>query len=78
MRHSGRTCPPGSGRKRAQTTQRVQEQVAHALEVAAEKAPAAQSALRERPAVLGVIGAVLGWLFLRSRARRKEDVDGTR
>jgi hypothetical protein len=67
--------------KRAETTERVQAQVAHAKEVVAEKAPAIQSALRERPAVVGAVLAALLLLVLRSlrrRTHRKEDADGTR
>ncbi len=63
--------------KRAETTERVQAQAAHAREVVAAKAPAVQSALRERPLVVG--GALAALLFLllrrtaRRRAHRKED-----
>jgi Protein of unknown function (DUF3618) len=68
--------------KRAETTERVQAQVAHAREVVAEKAPAVQGALRERPAVVGGVLAALLVLLLRNmrrrRAHRKEDADGTR
>jgi hypothetical protein len=71
--------------KRAETTQRVQAQVAHAREIVAEKGPVLQrtlqQALRERPAVVGGVLAVLLLVFLRSmrrRTHRKEDADGTR
>ena len=72
--------------KRAETTERVQAQVAHAREVvtqkAAEKGPAVQSALQDRPAVVGgVLAALLLFVVrgLRRRRRsRKEDSDGTR
>src|ERR1700754_934992 len=69
--------------KRTPTTERVQEQVAHPREVAAERAPTVQSALRERPAAVGgTIAAVLGWLLLRAlrrrRAHRKAQREGTR
>lgn len=71
--------------KRAETTERVQAQVSHARETVAERAPAAQAALRERPALVAGIGAVLGFLVLRALRRRlrtrkirKEDADGTR
>jgi uncharacterized protein DUF3618 len=72
--------------KRAETTERVQAQVAHAREVVAEKAPVVQQTLqqtlRERPAVVGGVLAALLLLFLRSlrrrRKHRKEDADGTR
>jgi uncharacterized protein DUF3618 len=68
--------------KRAETTERVQAQVAHAREVVAEKAPAVEEAVRNRPFVVGGVLAALLLLFLRSRRRRrahrKDDVDGTR
>ena len=68
--------------KRAETTERVQAQVAHAREVVAQKAPAVESAVRERPLVVGGVLAALLLLFVRSarrrRARRKEDTGGTR
>ncbi|OZM81536.1 DUF3618 domain-containing protein [Pseudonocardia sp. MH-G8] len=71
--------------KRAETAERVQAQVSHAREVVAERAPEAQAALRERPALVAGIGAVLGFLVLRAlrqrlrtRKIRKEDADGTR
>jgi hypothetical protein len=68
--------------KRAETTERVHTQVAHAREVVAEKAPAVQASLRERPALLGGIAAALVFLLLRRlrgrRKHRKEDIDGTR
>jgi hypothetical protein len=68
--------------KRAETTERVQAQVAHAREVVAEKAPAVEEAVRNRPLVVGGVLAALLLLFLRSRRRRrahrKDDVDGTR
>jgi Protein of unknown function (DUF3618) len=67
--------------KRAETTERVQAQVAHAREVVAEKAPAVQGALRDRPLVVGGVLAALLLLFVRSvrrRRHRKEDGDGTR
>jgi hypothetical protein len=62
--------------KRAETTERVQEQVAHAREVVAAKAPAVRNALRDRPLV--VAGALAALLFLlvrgsRRRKQRKED-----
>ena len=72
--------------KRAETAERVQAQVAHVREVVAEKmtekAPAVESAVRERPLVVGGVIAALLLLFLRSlrrrRRHRKEDADGTR
>ena len=72
--------------KRAETTERVQAQVTHAREVArdvvAEKAPAVQTAMRERPAVVGGVLAALLLLFVRSlrrrRKHREENVDGAR
>jgi hypothetical protein len=68
--------------KRAETTERVQAQVAHAREVVAEKAPVVEDAVRRRPLVVGGVIAALLLLFLRSmrrkRAHRKEDADGTR
>ena len=71
--------------KRAETTERVQAQVTHAREVVAEKAPVVQSALRDRPMVVGGVLAALLLLFVRSlrrrrisRKSRKEDADGTR
>jgi hypothetical protein len=66
--------------KRAEVTHRVQAQVSHAREVAAQKAPAVESALRERPAVVGGVLAALLLLVLRSLRRRKnrKESDGTR
>ncbi|QYN32060.1 DUF3618 domain-containing protein [Pseudonocardia sp. DSM 110487] len=68
--------------KRAEATERVQAQVAHAREVMAEKAPAVEDAVRQRPLVVGGVIAALLLLFLRSQRRRrmhrKEDADGTR
>ena len=71
--------------KRAETTERVQAQVTQVREVVAERAPAVQDALRERPALVGGIGVALGYLLLRAlrrrkgrRKNRKEDLDGTR
>jgi hypothetical protein len=68
--------------KRAEATERVQAQVAHAREVVAEKAPAVEDAVRQRPLVVGGVIAALLLLFLRSQRRRrmhrKEDADGTR
>jgi hypothetical protein len=62
--------------KRAETTERVQAQVAHARDVVAEKSPAVQGALRDRPLVVGGALAALLLLFVRSmrrRRHRKED-----
>ena len=68
--------------KRDETTERVQQQVAQARQVITEKAPEVQSALRERPALLGAIALVLGYLlvsrFRKRRRARREDDDGTR
>jgi ElaB/YqjD/DUF883 family membrane-anchored ribosome-binding protein len=67
--------------KRAETTERVQAHVAQAREVVAERGPAVQDALRERPALVGGIGVAIGYLLLRAlrrRKNRKEDADGTR
>jgi hypothetical protein len=72
--------------KRAEATERVQAQVAHAREVVAEKvnekAPAVEEAVRQRPLVVGGVLAALLFLILRSQRRRrmhrKEDADGTR
>jgi Protein of unknown function (DUF3618) len=68
--------------KRAEATERVQAQVAHARQVVAEKAPTVEDAVRQRPLVVGGVIAALLLLFLRSRRRRrahrKEDSDGTR
>jgi hypothetical protein len=72
--------------KRAETTERVQAQVTRAREVvatqAAEKGPAVQSALQERPAVVGGVLAALLLLVVRSlrrrRRNRKGDSGGTR
>lgn len=67
--------------KRAETTERVQLQVNRAREVVAERAPAVQSTLRERPAVVGAVVAALLFLLLRRKRRRshpKEDLGGTR
>jgi len=66
--------------KRAETTERVQAQVTHAREVVAERAPAVQGALRERPALVGGVGVALGYLLLRRarrRKHRKEESGGT-
>jgi uncharacterized protein DUF3618 len=71
--------------KRAEATERVHAQVAHAREVVVEKAPAVESAVRQRPLVVGGVLAALLLLFLRMflrslrhrRMHRKEDVDGT-
>jgi uncharacterized protein DUF3618 len=68
--------------KRAETAERVQAQVAHAREVVAEKAPAVEDAMRQRPLVVGGVLAALLLLCLRSLRRRreyrKEDTDGAR
>jgi ElaB/YqjD/DUF883 family membrane-anchored ribosome-binding protein len=72
--------------KRAEATERVQAQVAHAREVVAhkvtEKAPAVEDAVRRRPLVVGGVIAALLLLFLRSQRRRRkhreEDADGAR
>ncbi|TQM45849.1 DUF3618 domain-containing protein [Pseudonocardia cypriaca] len=68
--------------KRAEVTERVQAQVAHAREVVAEKAPAVEDAVRRRPLVVGGVLAALLLMLLRSRRRkrayRKDEVDGTR
>ena len=72
--------------KRAEVSERMQAQVAHAREVVAEQAPAVEKAVRERPLVVGGVLAALLFLFvrilfvrsMRRRARRKEDADGTR
>jgi hypothetical protein len=67
--------------KRVETTERVQAQVIHAREVVAERAPAVQGALRERPALVGGVGVALGYLVLRRvrrRKHRKEESDGAR
>ena len=67
--------------KRAETTERVQVQVNRAREVVAERAPGVQSALRERPAVVGGVAAALLYLLVRRSRRRshlkKEDAGGT-
>jgi hypothetical protein len=68
--------------KRAETTERVQAEVARARETVAQKAPAVQDALRESPAVVGGVLAALLLLCVRTlvarrRARRKEDTGGT-
>lgn len=61
--------------KRDETTARVQTQVTHAREVVteavAEKAPAVQGALRERPALVGAVAALVALLLLRRVRRRK-------
>jgi ElaB/YqjD/DUF883 family membrane-anchored ribosome-binding protein len=68
--------------KRAETVERVQAQVTHARDVVAEKAPAVEDAVRQRPMVVGGVIAALLLLSLRSlrrrRKHRKEDADGTR
>ncbi len=56
--------------KRAEATEKVQAQVAHAREVVAEKAPAVEEAVRNRPLVVGGVIAALLLLFLRSLRRR--------
>jgi predicted ATPase with chaperone activity len=58
--------------KRAETTERVQAQVAHAREVVAAKAPAVQNALRDRPLVVGGALAALLFLLMRGSRRRKQ------
>lgn len=66
--------------KRDETTERVQLQVSRARDVVAERAPDVQSALRERPAVVGGVVAALLYLLLRRmrrRSHRKEDAPGT-
>lgn len=57
--------------KREETTAQVQEQVAHARAVLAEKAPAVETTLRERPAVAGGIALVLSYLLVSRMRRRK-------
>jgi hypothetical protein len=62
----------------------VQEQLAQARQVLAEKAPAVNVALRERPAVVGGIALLLSYLFVSRLRRRKhakaarKEGDGTR
>lgn len=65
--------------KRDEITERVRQQVAQARQVIVEKGPQVQSALRERPALLGAIALVLSYLLvsrLRKRRRTREDSDG--
>jgi ElaB/YqjD/DUF883 family membrane-anchored ribosome-binding protein len=58
--------------KKDETTERVQQQVTQAREVIAEKAPAVDTALRERPgAVAGGVAVLLGLLMMRRRRRRR-------
>ena len=68
--------------KRAEATERVQAQVAHAREVVAEKAPVVEDAVRKRPMVVGGVLAALLLLFVRSvrrkRKHRRDEADGTR
>jgi ElaB/YqjD/DUF883 family membrane-anchored ribosome-binding protein len=67
--------------KRAEATKRVQYQVAHARHTLAETAPAVQSTLRERPALVSGIAVALTFLLIslvRRRRRREEDANGAR
>lgn len=67
--------------KKEEATERVQEQVAQAREVIAQKAPGVQQALRERPALVGGIALVVSYLLvgrLRGRRRARADVKGRR
>jgi ElaB/YqjD/DUF883 family membrane-anchored ribosome-binding protein len=66
--------------KRDETTQRVQEQVAHARDTIVETAPIVQSTLRERPALVSGIAIALTFLLISLLRRRgnREETDGTR
>jgi hypothetical protein len=67
--------------KRAETTQRVQQQVANARRTVVENAPAVQATLRERPGLVSGFAAALTFLLIsiiRKRRRRRKDGDGTR
>jgi hypothetical protein len=57
--------------KRAEATERVQQQVAHARKVLADKAPAVDRTLRERPGLVAVGAAIVGALLLLRRRRRR-------
>lgn len=56
--------------KREETTEQVQQQLTQARALVAEKAPAAQTAVREQPAIAGAIALVLSYLLV-SRLRRR-------
>lgn len=56
--------------KREETTEQVQQQLTQARALVAEKAPAAQAAVREQPAIAGAIALVLSYLLV-SRLRRR-------
>jgi hypothetical protein len=68
---------PGRVRaKREETAERVQEQVAQAREVIAQRAPEVRDTVRERPALLGGIALVLSYLLVgRLRRRRRARTD---
>jgi hypothetical protein len=67
--------------KRAETKQRVQEQVTQARKTIADTAPAVRSNLREQPALVSGLAAALTFLLIslmRRRRRRRKEGDGTR
>jgi ElaB/YqjD/DUF883 family membrane-anchored ribosome-binding protein len=66
--------------KRDETAHRVQERVAQAKEAIAETAPAVQTTLRDRPALVSGIAVALAFLLITlvRRRKRQEDIDGTR
>ena len=66
--------------KRDVTAQRVQQQVTHARDVVAQRAPALSRMLRQQPALAAVIAFLVASLLgrrLRRRTHRKDE-DGTR
>jgi ElaB/YqjD/DUF883 family membrane-anchored ribosome-binding protein len=57
--------------KREEATERVQQQVAHARAVLAEKVPVVDRLLRDRPGVVAAGAAAVGALLMLLRLRRR-------